>query len=171
MSWVFDATPLIYLSKVERLELLETLDGSCLVPEEVYREVVTEGVEAGYTDARRIEKQVEGDTLEVVKVGDSPVADRLERNPGLSRADVTVLACAHLRDGIAVMDEAVGRSAAAVEDIETRGTAFVVLSAVSSGTIAPDEGRAIIDAMIEKGWYVAPDLYTKILQKLESIEK
>ncbi|WP_128223528.1 DUF3368 domain-containing protein [Halobacteriaceae archaeon SHR40] len=171
MSWVFDATPLIYLAKVERLGLIETLDGVCLVPEAVYQQVVTKGIEAGYTGARRIERRVEDGTLEAVEVEELPVADRLGRNPGLSRADVAVPACAHSRDGIAVTDEAVGRSAADVEGIETRGTAFVVLSAVSGGVITPEEGRTVIDSMIEQGWYVAPNLYTKILQKLEAIEE
>ena len=170
MSWVFDATPLIYLAKVDRLDLIETLDGACLVPERVYHEVVTDGIEAGYADARRIEKRVEDDTLEVVAVDESATVGSLASNPGLSDADIAVLACAHSRDCVAVMDEAVGRSAAEIEVIETRGTAFVVLSAVSDGAISPEDGRAAIDAMIDQGWYVAPDLYAKILRKLESFE-
>lgn len=170
MSWIFDATPLIYLAKAQRLELVEALDEPRLIPEQVYREVVSEGVEAGYTDARRIERHAE-DAFDVVEVDleDSAVATRLQRNPGLSAADVAVLACAHSRDGVAVMDEAAGRSAAEVEGIETRGTAYVVLAAVFDGAITPDAGRETIDAMIENGWYVAPDLYAKILSKLESL--
>lgn len=172
MSWVFDATPLIYLAKAQRLELAETLDAPRLIPEQVYREVVSEGIEAGYTDARRIERHAE-DTFDVVDVGleDSQVATRLQRNPGLSAADVAVLACAHSRDGVAVMDEATGRSAGEVEGIETRGTAYVVLSAVSNGAITQAEGLETVDAMIDEGWYIAPDLYTKIREKLEDFEK
>ena len=170
MSWIFDATPLIYLAKAQRLELVEALDEPRLIPEQVYCEVVSEGVEAGYTDARRIERHAE-DAFDVVEVDleYSAVATRLQRNPGLSAADVAVLACAHSRDGVAVMDEAAGRSAAEVEGIETRGTAYVVLAAVSDGAITPGAGRKTIDAMIENGWYVAPDLYAKILSKLESL--
>lgn len=170
MSWIFEATPLIYLAKAQRLELVEALDEPRLIPEQVYREVVSEGVEAGYTDARRIERHAE-DAFDVVEVDleYSAVATRLQRNPGLSAADVAVLACAHSRDGVAVMDEAAGRSAAEVEGIETRGTAYVVLAAVSDGAITPDARRETIDAMIENGWYVAPDLYAKILSKLESL--
>nr|WP_255509188.1 hypothetical protein [Halorubrum sp. BOL3-1] len=39
-------------------------------------EVVTEGIEAGYADARRVEKAVEADRFSVVDVAtdDSPVA-------------------------------------------------------------------------------------------------
>ena len=138
----------------------------------MYREVVIERIEAGYDDANRIERTVEDGCLDIVEVDldDSAVATRLERHSGLSDADLAVLACADARDGVAVMDGAAGRSAAAVEGVETRGTAYVVLSAVKRGKLAPEEGREAIDAMIDRGWYVAPDLYAKIVRKLESFE-
>ncbi len=101
-----------------------------------------------------------------VNTDDSPVAIRLRNHPGLSDADVAVLACADARDGVAVMDESAGRSAAEVEDIETRGSAYVVLSAVQQGMLPPERGRETIDA----GWYVAPDVYTTLVRKLESFE-
>ena len=172
MSWVFDATPLIYLAKADRLDAVETLDEPRVVPEVVYREVVTTGVEQGYDDARRIERAVEDGLIDVVAVDtdDSPVATRLARHPGLSHADAAVLACADARDAIAVMDESAGRSAADVEDVETRGTAYLVLAAVRDGMLSTTEGREVIDAMIDCGWYVAPDVYTKIVEKLESFE-
>jgi len=172
VSWVLDATPLIYLAKAEWLDVIETLDGQRLVPEAVHHGVVTAGVEQGDDDARRIERAVEADLLDIVTVDldDSPVADRLQRHPGLSDADVAVLACADARDGVAVMDESAGRSAAEVEDIETRGTAYLVLSAIKRGAMAPKRGRETIDTMVDAGWYVAPDVYTRILRELESFE-
>ena len=172
MTLVFDATPLIYLAKADRLDVIESLDGPRLVPKRVYREVVADGIEAGYDDARRIEQSVDDGPLDIVAVDieDPPAATRLARHPGLSDADVSVLACAEARDAIAVMDEAVGRSAAEVEGIETRGTAYLVLSAVKRGHLSPEAGREAIDAMIGSGWYVAPDLYTRLVRKLESFE-
>lgn len=172
MTLVFDATPLIYLAKADRLDVIETLDGPRLVPKPVYREVVTNGIEAGYDDARRIEQATDDGALEPVAVDieESSVATRLTQHPGLSDADVAVLACAETHNAVAVMDEAAGRSAADVEGIETRGTAYLVLSAITCGHFSPEAGREAIDAMIESGWYVAPDLYTRIVRKLESFE-
>ena len=40
--FVFDATPLIYLAKAERLSLLSRLDTSRLIPQRVYEEVVSD---------------------------------------------------------------------------------------------------------------------------------
>ena len=172
MSWILDATPLIYLAKAERLAVVETLEGGRIVPRPVYHETVTEGIEAGYGDARRIERAVENGILEVVAVDldESAIASRLVRHSGLSDADVAVLACADARDAVAVMDKAVGRSAATVEGVETRGTAYVVLSAVKGGALSAEAGRDTIDAMVERGWYVAPDLYAAIVRKLEALD-
>lgn len=172
MSRVFDATPLIYLAKAERLDAIETSDEPRVVPEAVHREVVATGVEQGYDDARRIERAAEDGLVDVVAVDadDSPVATRLARHPGLNDADVAVLACADARDAVAVMDESAGRSAAEVEDVETRGTAYVVLAAVKDGALSTAEGRDAIDAMIDRGWYVAPEVYAKIVGRLESFE-
>ena len=172
MSWVFDATPLIYLAKAERLDVIETLDEPRLVPEAVHHEVVTAGVEQGYDDTRRIERAVEDGLVDVVAVDtdDSPVATRLARHPGLSDADIAVLACADARNAVAVIDEPAGRSAAEVENVETRGSAYLVLAAMMDGALSTAEGRDAVDAMIDHGWYVAPDVYTKTVGKLESFE-
>ena len=66
--WVLDATPLVYLATVDRLSLLPHLDGPRLVPERVYHEVVTRGLEEGCPDARRVEQGTEAGLLEVVTV-------------------------------------------------------------------------------------------------------
>jgi predicted nucleic acid-binding protein len=167
--WVFDATPLIYLSKAERLELLSHLDAPRVIPQRVYEEVVDGGIEEGYPDARRIEQCVEDGVFEVVGVSEAAFFERLLENENLSDADVSVLAYADSRDGVAVMDETYGRDVAATEGVETRGTAFLVLLLVKDGVIDAEAGREIVDAMLEAGWYCAPDMYAKVVQKLDSV--
>ncbi|MDS0301031.1 DUF3368 domain-containing protein [Halogeometricum sp. S1BR25-6] len=167
--WVVDTTPLIYLAKVDRLGLVRHLDGPCVIPDRVYEEVVEIGIEQGYPDARRIECGVEDGLFTVVSGEPTALASRLQQNDNLSDADVAVLACAAAHDGVAVMDEAYGRDVAATEGITTRGTAYLALVPASNGTISVDEARTVIDAMIDEGWYCAPDLYAKIVQKLESL--
>lgn len=169
--WVFDATPLIYLAKVQRLGLVAQFEASCAIPERVYDEVVATGLEEGYPDARRIERQADGNCFEVVAAETTPLHSRLQRNTNLSAADVAVLACADAHDGIAVMDETYGRDVAAAEGLTTRGTAFLVLKWTKQGAIDGDDARTIIDAMIDEGWYCVPDIYTKIVQKIEAISE
>lgn len=167
--WVFDATPLIYLAKVEHLRLASTLAGNCYIPEQIHSEVVSTDLEEGYPDARRIEQCIDDGYFEVISLPESTLATRLQEHPKLSAADIAVLACADSRDTVAVMDERLGRTVAAVEGIETRGTAYLVLRAVKSGTLTVSEARNIIDSLVEEGWYCSPAMYTKIVQKLESL--
>lgn len=168
--WVFDATPLIYLGAVDRLPLLADLDEPCLVPERVYHEVVTRGLEEGYPDARRIERGIEEGLLEVVTVEDSNTFDRLGENPSLSGADAAVLACAAERDATAVMDEAYGRDVAAVEGIGTRGTAYLLVLLAKRGEITAETARETLDGMLDAGWYCSPDLYATLVGTLEELQ-
>jgi predicted nucleic acid-binding protein len=167
--WVLDATPLIYLAKVDRLGVLRELDEPCVLPVRVYEEVAETGIGEGYADARRIEQRVEDGELEVVSVEATPLYSQLQENDSLSDADVAVLAYAAAHDGVAVMDETYGRDVAATEGITTRGTAYLVLRLASDGIVTVDGARTAIDAMIDAGWYCAPDVYAKIVRKLDSL--
>lgn len=168
--WIFDATPVIYLAKSQQFDIIESRSRRCGIPEPVKNEVVTDGIAAGYPDARVIERRITDGTISVVSVPETDAHSRLLEYPGLSCADAAVLACAEAFDGVAVMDESAGRSVATVESILTRGTAYLVLDAVKRGDISKKTARTTIDTMIEAGWYCAPDMYAKICQKLESSE-
>lgn len=168
--WVFDATPLIYLAKADRLTLVDHLDATCSIPEPVHEEVVETGLEHDYPDARRIERCIEDGVFDVHSVPESPLLTRLHANQHLSRDDAAVLASAEHNDGTAVMDETYGRDVAATEGIPTRGTAFLVLSIAKQGDIATETARATIDDMLEAGWYCAPEFYAKILRTLETLQ-
>ncbi|WP_373189056.1 hypothetical protein [Halolamina sp.] len=76
--WVFDATPLIYLAKVDRLALVQQLDASCVIPERVYEEVVETGLKQGYPDARRIERSIDADRFDIVSVETTALLSRLQ---------------------------------------------------------------------------------------------
>ena len=167
--WIFDATPLIYLAKVDQLSLVSHLDGSCVIPQRVYTEVVDIGIEEGYPDARRIEQRVEDETFTVQSVDDTALFLRLQDNPNLSDADCAVLAYAFAHDGIAVMDETYGRDVASTEDVTTRGTAYLVLYLAAQQVISTEKARTVIDNMVEEGWYCAPSMYAKLVQKRDSI--
>lgn len=167
--YVFDATPLIYLAKVDRLDLLDMLPKSCLVPEPVYEEVVTRGLEENHPDARRVERAVDDGVLDRVSVPDAGTFRRLGDNDRLAEADAAVLAVADHEDGIAVMDEQYGRDVAATESIPTRGTAYLVLRLLEEGHLTGEEAADTIDAMLEEGWYCSPDLYKSIRRKIDEL--
>ncbi|MDL0130815.1 DUF3368 domain-containing protein [Halobacterium salinarum] len=167
--FVFDATPLIYLGTADQLQVLSHLDCRRLIPERVYDEVVTAGVDAGYPDARRVEQRVDAGEFDVVSAPETTLFDRLSDNPNVSNADVAVLTLAADRNATAVMDDAYGRDIADVEGINTRGTAYLLLSLVRDDRLSATDARATLDEMLEAGWYCQPDLYARLLTKLDEL--
>lgn len=171
MTLVFDATPLIYLGKAERLDVLAATDQRLVIPGRVYTEVVADGMKREYADAKRINEHVREGLFEQQTCQKDERFENLVRNTALSSTDTAVLLLADEVDGTAVMDEQHGRDIADVEGIETRGTAYLLLSLVSHEDLSADEARETIDAMLDAGWYCAPDLYAKIIQKLEELQR
>lgn len=168
--FVFDATPLITLAKSDHLDIVTSLDEMCLVPERVHAEVVEDGLAAGYPDARRVRRAIDDGDLTVRACEESPLFDEADEIPNLSEADVAVLALAAELDATAVMDETAGRAVAETENIRTRGTAYLVLRLVRDGAVTADDGRELIDDLLDAGWYCSPDLYAKLLRKLETLD-
>jgi predicted nucleic acid-binding protein len=69
------------------------------------------------------------------------------------------------------MDETYGWDVAATEGITTRGTAYIVVLLATEGAIDVADARTIIDGMIDGGWYCVPDVYAKVVRKLDSISE
>ena len=63
-----DAGPLIWLGKCELLHLLRKLYSEIAVPEAVYKEVVTRGLEKGFRNARIVEKALKEGCVKIHKV-------------------------------------------------------------------------------------------------------
>lgn len=120
---VLDATPLIYLATVDRLNVLDAREEACSVPPPVCDERVTECLEAGHVDARRVEQAVGSGTLSVRPAPETELADRLGENQNLTKADVAVIALAASEDGVDVLDDRYGQATARTEGVEIRGTA------------------------------------------------
>lgn len=167
MRLVFDATPLIYLGAVDRLSFLRELGAERVVPRQVYSEVVETGLDQGHPDARRVERACEADIVRVIDVPETGHVARLSNNEHLTIADAAVVGHTIDSEGIAVMDDQYGRDVAAAEGVETRGTAWLVLSALGDGTIDPNDARTIIDGMVEERWFCSPRLYAGIIGQVE----
>ena len=74
---VFDATPLIYLAKVEKLNLLWNISEKKVIPKSVFEEVVVKGKEAGKVDALIVERLIEQGVFQVTEVEETDVYRKL----------------------------------------------------------------------------------------------
>ncbi len=164
---VFAATPLIYLAKAGKLRKLEEVEEKKVVPASVYKEVVEQGKESGQPDARKIEKLVEAEIFLVREVEDNQLYHRLKETSHLSHADRKALCLAKEKGGTAIIDEEHARTIADVEEIDNRGTIYLLFRLLDRGSLSPGTGQETLDGMIAAGWYCSTDLYSQILDKLE----
>ncbi|MCK4732588.1 MAG: hypothetical protein KAT65_09025, partial [Methanophagales archaeon] len=68
MIWIFDSSPLIYLSKVGLNWIFVQLDGEKIIPTQVYEQVITQGKIRGDADAIVSEELVKKGIIKVITV-------------------------------------------------------------------------------------------------------
>ncbi len=164
MSIVSNATPLIYLAKTKKLNLLKTVFREVYIPEEVKVEVVDRGKQHGEADAYLIEKAISEGWLKVQKT--QPIETPIKLEPG----EAAVLSLAkkqQLRE--VLIDEASARTAAKLLGLTPRGTVFVLLKALENKSVDLNEFLEILNQMIAEGFRLREDVYIEAVREARRI--
>jgi len=165
---VFNATPLIYITKVGLSKVFEDLNEKLTSPH-VKREVVDEGKRRGVPDAIILEKMFQNEVFKVVEPKDQEFLTTLLETRGLHITDAEVLAIAKERDGIAVIDDEVARKTARIYGISCVGTAFILMRAVFQGLVTKERAKQAINEMVFAGWRCSIESYAKIMDAIEKL--
>jgi len=161
---VSNATPLIYLAKVGRLNLLRMVFGEVFIPEEVKVEVVDRGKQLGERDAYVVEKAVEDGWLKVLRVEILEIPIKLE--PG----EVAVLSLAKkLGQREVLVDEISARTAARLMGLTPRGTVFVLLKALEIKEIGLSEFLDALSDLVKHGFRLKEEVYLEAVRKAREI--
>jgi len=151
MIVVADASPLIALARIGRLDLLVAVFGQLLVPDAVWREVVEAGgYKPGKTDV------ADADWIERRSVSDSALVNLLRHDLGAGEAEAIVLAREANADFI-LMDERLGRSAAHSLGLKVVGLVGVLIEARDRGLIT--NANEIMDQLHRQaGFWISAEL-------------
>jgi len=160
---VSNATPLIYLAKVGKLDLLRIL-GEVAIPEEVKIEVVDKGKAMKKIDAFAVEKAISDGWIKVfeTELVNVPVEIHLGEKAVLSLAkklDVEEV----------LVDEVPARVAARLLGLKPRGTIFVLLKALQKEKIDLDEFLDILNRMIERGFRLREEVFVEAVKEARKI--
>lgn len=159
-SIVSNATPLIYLAKLGRLDLLKRVFGEVFIPEEVRIEVVDRGKQLGERDAYLIEKAIDDGWLKVSR------AEIVEVPIKLELGEVAVLSLAkNLGVREVLMDEISARTAARLLGLIPRGTIFVLLKAVERKEMDLDNFLEVLNELIKHGFRLKEEVYLEAVRK------
>lgn len=149
--FVFDATPLIHLTRAGLLK--ETLDlFEVYAPDTVIHEVTGD---KSYPDAVILAEYVEKGLIRRCKPGDERLVSALLRHEGLHRGEAETLACAEELGAIAIIDDGVARSIAKIYGIPAQsGTLYVLFKLVAADRLDAAGAEEKLREMVKSGLYL-----------------
>lgn len=168
--YVLDATPIIHLAKVQKLNLVLGIS-KAYITREVYREAVERG--AGKPDALVVGDAIERGEINVYDVRDRSLVRALQRHPEIHMGEAETLAAAKELKAYAIVDEAEARVIAKTYGIRTRtGTLFLLFKLLSLERIEATECERMLNELVQSGLYIDSHTLIRARQKIrESRER
>jgi predicted nucleic acid-binding protein len=157
MSIVSNASPLINLARIGKLDLFHKLYSELIVPEAVWQEVVVEG--AGYPGADEVKT---APWIKVRAVNNKPLVQVLRQDLDAGEAEAIALAL-EVGAELLLMDEHLGRETARHLGLRYMGLIGVLIEAKHKGLI--HAVKPYLDALRDiAGFRVSDALYRRVLQ-------
>lgn len=162
---VSNATPLIYLAKIGKLDLLKKSFGEVLIPEEVKIEVVDKGKALGEMDAYIIENAVNEGWLKVQRV------DLLELPIKLDPGEAAAISLAKkLKINEVLVDEVSARTVTRLLGLIPRGTLFVLLKGVKKKELDLNEFLELLSQLIQHGFRLKEEVFLEAVKRAREFE-
>ena len=150
---VADSSPLVYLSRLGRLELLRELHGEVLIPPAVWREVAEEGAEL--IEGKLVRQESQRGWIKVATDLGNGIQD--PQMEALDEGERDAIALAISRNALLIIDELQGRAVAKRLGLTITGTLGILVEARLRGLI--EKLGPELERLIETtNFYCAPDL-------------
>jgi len=167
---VSNSTPLIYLAKIGKLNILREVFEEIFVPEAVFEEAVTRGKALNMSDAFIIEGAV---GKWIIKERIKPEIDAeyrfLDANTRLGSGEKEAIKiCKQLNAKYLIADDKEARRVSKMLNITPIGTCSIIIQAHKQKTITKNEANQTLNALLKVGFRIDPELYRRILHELES---
>ena len=151
MIVVSDASPLIALARIDRIELLREMFGTLLLPDSVWQEITNAGTER--PGAASI---VRADWIERRSISDSALVARLRLDLGAGESEAIALAQETHAD-VLLIDERLARVAAQRLGLRVTGLVGVLIEARERGLLT-DAAIVAKDLEQKAGFWLSDDL-------------
>ena len=158
MTVVSNASPLIALSRIEKLDLLPALFGQVLVPEAVWLEVVVNG--AGRAGSQECVQAEKDGWLSRRQVEDIWTVGLLEAHLGPGESEAIVLAREVEAEWLLVDDD-LARAYALRLGLPVKGTVGILVAAFHAGLLS--DLQHVLDELMVNGFRIGPRLYKQAL--------
>lgn len=154
---VADSGPLIALTILDQLSVLDHLFATVFLPEEVFNECIVKPESIG---AKEIALAVDAGIFTVVDPPDNSTFLSLSRilDPG----EAAAITLAEEKKSVLLIDERKGRKIALAREVEIIGTGAILIHAKRKGVIS--EVRPSLDALQGQGYRLSQQLYKRLLE-------
>jgi len=164
---VSDSSPIIYLAKLGRLDLLKILYRQVFVSGSVQKElIVSDRSEERDIEIIAIKRAMDEGWIKVrqVDVKNSLIISA----PELSAADKeTVELSRKMNSELTLIDDEAARRVARNIGIKARGTVYVLLSAYKRRKIGKAELKRMLNRLIAVGFRLSPEIYSSLIEEIE----
>ena len=169
---VADATPLIALARIHRLELLRDLYGHVLIGSVVKAETVDAGRSVRAPGVEQIEAAADAGWMETAGPTDaeSDLAQRLAQLSRLHRSEAESIALAHARELRLVVDDKEPRSVARTLGVPLVGTAGVLLQGYLRRSFGLDSLEKALRDLGETLW-LSPSVVAEVLRRARKAKR
>ena len=152
---ISNSTPIICLSKLNRIELLNNVYGKVIVPPAVRREVLVRG-KPGY---HQIQDAMRKGWLLVER-------PKSEKNFGLHSGENQAISLALEKGQALLVDDYAANVLANSLGIRTERTTTVLFRALSKGIITKEETLSLLNRLVEDGYYITPGALSKLITRI-----
>ena len=169
---VADATPLIALARIQRLELLRDLYEQVLIGSVVKAETIDAGSAARALGVEQLESAVDAGWLGVATANDieNDLTRRLSRRSRMHRSEAESVALASVRELPLLADDKEARSVARTLGVPLIGTAGVLLQAYMRRSFGLDSLEKALRDLGETMW-LSPSVVAEVLRRARKAKR
>lgn len=161
MKAVVNASPLIFLAKLDRLDLLPS---PCATTPVVISEIRA-GAALGHPEAISLEGAIRSKAIVVRK----PRRRALPEQAGLHPGETSVLALAlQHKAAEVIVDDRIAIRIAKMAGLRPISTPFLILRATREGRLAPSTARGLLARLLGHGYFLSVPLYERLLKEFET---
>jgi len=169
---VSNTSPLIWLAKIGKLNLLRDLFDIILISEETYKEAVEVSLQEGHSDALVIKEACDQGWIKVERLNEKQVAicqKIMQHSFELHEGEVKAIVLAREigKDTLLLMDDSSGRAFAESWGLKVKGVLFVIIAAIRNDLLDNDEAKEGVLNLVSKGFRIEPKFLAKIIHEIE----
>ncbi len=172
MPTVSNTSPLIWLAKIGKLDLLKELFGEVHISEESYKEAVEKGLEEGFSDALVIKDACEQSWIKVKPLDKNQTLlceKIMQHSFELHKGEVQAIVLAREtgKDTLLLMDDSSGRAFAEAWGLKVKGVLYVLMTALRNGLLGKAEAKETVLTLVKKGFRIEPKVLARFLEEIE----